>query len=104
MDGGGRLLRSVTATFGVGIAHEPSYAGAVVPARSGRAQPLASRSGQTRQRIPLRASERVRRRLPRFVGALLLAGFFGAVGGYGVWRGGQYEDFVALHGEPADLV
>jgi cell division protein FtsQ len=54
--------------------------------------------------MPLRASERSRRKLPRFLGVALLGGFFGAVAFYGVYKGGQYEDFVAVYGEPADIV
>lgn len=105
MDGGGRLLRSVTAALRAGIAPEPAYAGAGLPARTGRVHPLALRTPAARKAVvPLRASERVHRRLPRFLGITLLTGFFGAVGFYGAWRGGQYEDFVAFYGQPVDIL
>jgi cell division protein FtsQ len=52
----------------------------------------------------VRAVERLETRLPRFAGLALLVGFFAAVGLYGTVRGGEYEDFVALHGDPRDIV
>ena len=53
----------------------------------------------------MRAFERRQLRgFPRFTGTVLLLAFFGAVGLYGTVRGGQYEDFVALQGDPRDLV
>jgi cell division protein FtsQ len=104
MDGGGRLLRSVNAALGAGIAPEPAFAGGGLPARTGRMLPLAPRTASARPRMPLRASERARRRLPRFLGITLLAGFFGSVALFGVYKGGQYEDFVAFYGQPADIV
>src|SRR4051794_29555251 len=101
MDGGGRFFGSVSAQP-ARYAAAPAFTGAgasmLSPARS-----LLPVLGRTRSR-PLRAIERRQIRLPRFTGLVLLVGFFSAVGLYGTVRGGQYEDFVALRGDPRDLV
>lgn len=59
---------------------------------------------RSRGRSPVRSVERGSRRVPRFLGLGLTAMLFAAVGGYGVVRGGQYEDFVAVNGDPRDIV
>ncbi|WP_293863155.1 cell division protein FtsQ/DivIB [uncultured Alsobacter sp.] len=56
-----------------------------------------------RNRPPVRAVERAGSRLPRFLGLGLTAMLFATVGAYGVVRGGQYEEFLALNGDPRDI-
>jgi cell division protein FtsQ len=56
-----------------------------------------------RGRVPVRAAERGTARVPRFLGLGLTVLLFAAVGGYGAVRGGQYEEFLALHGDPRDI-
>ena len=56
-----------------------------------------------RNRPPVRAVERGTSRVPRFLGLGLTAMLFATVGAYGVVRGGQYEEFLALNGDPRDI-
>ncbi|WP_307730312.1 cell division protein FtsQ/DivIB [Alsobacter ponti] len=89
---------------GVQLPAAPAYAGSgaiAVPARTG----LPARRATPRPRQPVRVAERgVAGRAPRFLGTVLLLLFFGIVGLYGAVRGGQYETFVAMQGDPRDLV
>lgn len=105
MDGGGRLLRSVSGPFGAPQA-QPAYAGASVPAVApARSTALVSRRAPARPRQPLiRASERAGSRLPRFTGTILLTLFLAGAGLYGAVQGGQYDDFSARYGSPRDVV
>jgi cell division protein FtsQ len=102
MDGGGRFFGSVTAQS-ARYASAPAFAGAgssmLVPMRE-----FLPQLRRSRPRPALRAIERTNVALPRFTGLFLLLVFFTAVGLYGAVRGGQYEDFVAIQGEPRDLV
>jgi cell division protein FtsQ len=56
-----------------------------------------------RNRPPVRVVERGARPLPRFLGVGLTAIFFAVVGAYGSVKGGQYEEFLALNGDPRDI-
>jgi cell division protein FtsQ len=101
MDGGGRIVGQVTAPARFALAPAFMAGGSSVFAPSHG--PLRLWRAPARRRV-LRAAERTVARLPRFTGALLFFGFMAAVGVYGGVRGGQYEDFVALNGDPRDLV
>lgn len=118
MDGGGRFLKPVTAPTArfTGV---PAFAGAGSSlARSpsvGRASSTGSAVGAVfgalrpwqramRPRTSVRAIERQEWRVPRFAGLAMLVAFYASVGLYGAVRGGEYEDFVALHGDPRDIV
>lgn len=101
MDGGGRFFGSVTA-------HSARFAGAPAFAGAGSSMLASARPRLPQVRRPasrsIRAAERTGIAVPRFTGLVLLILFFSAVGLYGAVRGGQYEDFVALRGDPRDLV
>lgn len=101
MDGGGRFFGSVTAParFALAPAYAGRAAGVVQPAHG----PL-TLWRPSRRRAAIRAAERTVSKLPRFTGLGLFIAFMAAVGLYGTLRGGQYEDFVALHGDPRDIV
>ena len=104
MDGGGRLLRSVSNALVSPVTAREAFAGSAASAAPSRMlAPSASRA-LVRGRPVIRASERVHRRLPSFTGTVLLLLLFSGVGLYGAFRGGQYADFVAFHGEPLDVV
>lgn len=95
MDGGGRLLRPITAgTSGGAVA----YAG-TAPTWHPAAFPF---------RLPTLFSRRKRRnfvsvplggRIPRHLGTALTLGFFTLVGATGLVAGGQYQSFRELNGE-----
>jgi len=104
MDGGGRLLRSVSNALVSPVTAREAFAGSGASAAPSRMlAPSASRA-LVRGRPVIRASERVHRRLPTFAGTVLLVLLFSGVSLYGAVRGGQYADFVAFHGEPLDVV
>ena len=99
MDGGGRLLQSLTAGSG----------------RAGRSARSGSR-WSTLLSIPLRFSSRkvrlspfsprssvsvpIERRVPRHLGSALAVGFFGIVGVAGLSTGGQLQALREVYGEP----
>jgi cell division protein FtsQ len=108
MDGGRRLLLSVGGKSGVFAPARLAYANAsnAAPRFSGLnlgGKGLVPRARNLRKR---RASA------PRLLLACLAAPgmglcyaavFFAAVGAYGVSRGGEYQAFIAAHGDPADI-
>jgi cell division protein FtsQ len=101
MDGGGRLLRSVSGQGAAGLA-APAFAGAgAAPIRA--LVPSGSRALARRKPV-VRASERIQYRVPKFTGTYLVIALFGAVGLYGAVRGGGYADFLAFQGEPRNLM
>ena len=99
MDGGGRLLRSLTA--GSGRAGPMAGAGSrwstllSFPIRSSsrkvRLSPFSSRSSVA---VP------IERRVPRHLGSALALGFFGVVGLAGLSAGGQLQALRDGYGEP----
>jgi cell division protein FtsQ len=102
MDGGGRLLRSLSEA-GIGVA-----AGAGTRSIS----PFALLAGNSR---PLPAPVKSRRRARRVtaearprpmpgLGTVLVVALLSATGLYGAVRGGEYAAYVAENGAPADLV
>jgi cell division protein FtsQ len=99
MDGGRRLLRSLTGAVAAPVP-QPAYAGVraiqVAPVRA--AMPLPKR--MPRRRRQYGAFARLERLVPRFAGTGLLLGLLAATGLYGSVVGGQYDGFVATYGEP----
>ena len=102
MDGGGRLLRSlIEAGSGFLAFSRPRFAGipdfepAPVP------RPSSRRSGRRLHFGVARIMPRTRR---GGLGTLLTVALFAATGLYGAVRGGQYADYVARHGSPADVI
>lgn len=99
MDGGRRVLRSLTGALAA-PAPQPVYAGArLVPVAPARLPaPLPKRVPRRRPRHGAFAA--LERRIPRAAGTLLALALFAATGLYGSVLGGQYDDFVAYYGEP----
>lgn len=107
MDGGGRLLRSVTSGFpGAGMsAMAVSHDGRTVPVD------LGALSGLRRNRLPfLRkmtrrgVSKPLGARIPRLAGSMLLASFMTLVGVGGYYMGGHDVAFREAWGEPRDAI
>jgi cell division protein FtsQ len=98
MDGGRRLLRSLTGALPAPA--QPVYAGArLIPAAPARLPaPLPKRMPPRRPRHGAFAV--LERRIPRACGTLLALALFAATGLYGAVLGGEYDDFVAYYGEP----
>jgi cell division protein FtsQ len=88
----------------VQLAAPSAYAGSGSVVVAPRAGLLVPRRVSLRPRQPVRAAERRGAGLPRHLGTILLLLFFAVVGLYGTVRGGQYEMFVAMQGDPRDLV
>lgn len=117
MDGGGRFFEPVTAPrarfsgvpalAGAGLAGagsslvRPSSLGSSFGSSLGAVAPW---SRALRSRAGVRALSRQQWQVPRFAGHAMLAAFFATVGLYGAVRGGQYETFVAINGDPRDIV
>ncbi len=102
MDGGGRLLRSLSEA-GIGIA-AGSGTRSIGPFAllAGNARPL-SPPIRSRRRAKRVAQEPHRRPLPG-LGTVLVVALLSVTGLYGSVRGGQYATYVAENGSPADLV
>ncbi len=105
MDGGRRLLRSLTVGHPALASRQPAFAGfadsrpdlyeddqaySAVRNRRRRGRSLASRLADLAKR--------------RGVGLLLALGFLGGVFGYGAHLGGQTERFIEANGQPKDLL
>lgn len=103
MDGGGRFLEPVTAPR-ARFAPVPAFAGGAASFFSPSRPSLPAVRRRPRNRAGFSTLERIAARLPRFSGAVLVAALMGATGLYGAVRGGQYDDFVAHHGDPRDIV
>jgi cell division protein FtsQ len=103
MDGGGRFLKPVTAPT-ARFAGVPAFAGAGSSVGGASFGALVPWRRALRSRSSVRAIERQQPRAPRFAGLAMLVAFFAGVGLYGAVKGGEYEDFVALHGDPRDIV
>lgn len=104
MDGGGRLLRSVSvaaARADVATGHD-LYAYAAPVSVSLAQRPKVRRGGLFSGLLGGRASVStpIEHRIPRGIGHLLALGFFVAVGGIGFVLGGHGEAFRAEYGEP----
>src|SRR4051794_9421424 len=101
MDGGGRVLRSMTAMASpIASAHalpRAAFAGAAGSRSAARRKP----DPATRRPVPVVAS---RRTVPRFLGSLLLLTLFLGVGTFGVIRGGEYDDFIARNGPVREML
>lgn len=105
MDGGGRLLRSVTSGLpGAGMT-------AMAMSLDGRPTPVSLDVLPSRRRFPLwrrpgrRSAVRpLVDRTPRFLGTALLAGFMASVGVAGYYMGGHDAEFRAAFGEPRDAL
>ncbi|MBV9636789.1 MAG: FtsQ-type POTRA domain-containing protein [Methylobacteriaceae bacterium] len=108
MDGGGRLLRSLSAVVPdmmPGFAPPRlAVAGALVavPARA-LAEPLRPARRRTRHGLGGRLLGVLSRR-PRLVGNLLAATLFASVGAYGAVCSGEYAAFVEANGTLPDLI
>ena len=103
MDGGGRLLRTVSeAGFGL---PEGARSRIVSPFSllAGTARPIQAAPVRKRRRLQRAAAEPRRRPLPG-LGTLLVLALLGGTALYGAVRNGQYATFVAENGAPADLV
>jgi cell division protein FtsQ len=98
MDGGRRLLRSMSEAFAPRGLARPAYAGGdIAPAR------ILLRGERSSASLAAWA-ERFRRPAPRGLGlALALALIIGATA-FGVVRGGEYDSFVASEGSVRDFV
>jgi cell division protein FtsQ len=108
MDGGGRILRSLSEALGLGstAADRPFLAGVGFPALA-IASPFASAPGVQLQ--PARSGRWLRQsRLVDFARrrgtALLVFSLIGASIAYGMVRGGAYAGFVEQYGAPADII
>jgi cell division protein FtsQ len=109
MDGGGRILRSLSEAFaslGSLAPDRPLLAAIGFPARSAPSSFLPSAPARTQ---PARPAGRLHR--SRFVDfarrrgtALLVFSLIGTSIGYGVVRGGGYAAFVEQFGTPADII
>ncbi len=100
MDGGGRLLRSLSeAGIGAGTGTR-SISPFALLAGTARPSSVPARSRRRTKRI---AAEARRRPLPG-LGTVLVVALLGATGLFGAVRGGEYATFVAENGAPADLV
>jgi cell division protein FtsQ len=109
MDGGGRLLRSLSdavTDFVPSPLAPPRFAmaGAAAAAdeRAGRQPPARSRRF-ARRTFKTRLREAVVAH-PRLVGVLFAGGLFAGVGAYGAVLGGQYAAFVAAYGTLPDVI
>lgn len=112
MDGGGRVVESLTAGVSGGERSRPVPAGSTSRSLSG---PTFTRRRLARFLGPLlgfgsRLRRRRRsvavplgRRVPRFTGTALILGFYGSVGAYGLVLNGQYEALRQVYGDPRDL-
>lgn len=98
MDGGGRLLRSMSGPDMPSVMRS-SHAGAHVAAF-----PTAKGFGPgPRERSPRRRAfvvKPIERRIPRGLGSLLTVGLFALSIGYGIVRGGHYDAVVQSFGTP----
>jgi cell division protein FtsQ len=101
MDGRGRLLRSVRLA-GLGFAPAVlAYAGALPVSEVLSARPkIAPPARQPRQGL---AHKILNRLAGPGTGACFALSLLAAVGGYGAVEGGHFADFVATHGQPADI-
>src|ERR1700730_13490943 len=98
MDGGRRLLRSVSEAFAPRPLARPAYAGGgVAPAR------VLLRGERSSARLAAWA-ERFRRPAPRGLGLALAFALILSVTALGVVRGGEYDSFVAQEGSIRDFV
>lgn len=102
MDGGGRLLRPLTAGA-------PGAAGAWTNPTSAFPSLRASRLLHLLARLRFRRGGRsagmpVERRLPRHLGSGLAVGFLAVCVGAGLALGGHLQSFRELHGEPHHLL
>lgn len=101
MDGGGRLLRSLTAGAPGSVALAAAAGPGVLrasafPAFKGQPKTRRSKRAFTRRSVRVPPEQRV----PRGVGSLLTLAFFAAVGIYGAVLGGHVETFQETYGEP----
>ncbi len=104
MDGGGRLLRSLTeSSAGLFALSRPRFAGLPDSFDNG---PVQFRNN-TRRRSRAPKGFHLPALLPRTtrggVGIALTIALFAATGLYGAVRGGQYQAFVAANGSPLDV-
>ncbi len=113
MDGGRRLLRSLKGPLTGQPFARPAFAGMQDDARPGsRGAALSSYSAFAprpaaagrRRAGPVRPALMGRLLRARVTGFALAMLFLGGVGLYGAVRGGQYDEFVAANGSPADTV
>lgn len=105
MDGGRRLLRSVTGVLVPGMPAGAALAGVADPRRGFGADATTYLPPRARRRrgldIPGRTLDLAQR---RGAGVTLATLFLGAVFAYGAAIGGAYDGFVARNGSPADIV
>jgi cell division protein FtsQ len=108
MDSGGRILRSLSEAFGLGLlaVHRPLLATAGFPAPPAASPFTFSARAQLPASLPSRRS-----RHSKFVDfarrrgtALLVFALIGAPIGYGTLRGGAYAAFIEQYGTPADII
>jgi cell division protein FtsQ len=98
MDGGRRLLRSVSEAFAFRPHAQPAYAGGdIAPAR------ILLRGERSSASLAAWA-ERLQRPAPRGLGLALALGLILGVTVFGAVRGGEYETFVAREGSVGDFV
>ncbi len=99
MDGGRRVLRSLTELLGSPLAFafaRPQFAAAPV-------SPPSPRARARRPRRPVLARLRAAAVHPLATGALVF-GFLGGAFAYSAVRGGAYENFIQTVGTPGDLI
>ena len=101
MDRGGRVVEPLNA----GNSGAPSARAHFTPRKTG----LLGRTLLRSVALPFRrrrsfVSVPLARRLPRLTGTFLVLGFFAAIGGYGLVRGGGYGDMKDEYGDPRDVI
>jgi cell division protein FtsQ len=101
MDGGGFVLRPLTAGSSDGHGRLPASWAAPRDARFSHFRFPAGLSALRRRSFVAAPSAG---RVPRHLGSVLALGFFVAVAGYGIAMGGQYAAFQKAFGEPRDVI
>src|SRR5580693_8779776 len=102
MDGGGRVLRSMTALASPATGVHAVQRAAFARAPGGRSAARRKPQAGSRRVAPQAAAPRFA--LPRFLGTLLLLVLFLGVGAFGALRGGGYDDFIARNGSIRDVL
>jgi cell division protein FtsQ len=98
MDGGRRLLQSMSEALAIRATAEPVYAGGDVAA------PRVLLRGERSSAGFLAWTTRFHRPAPRGLGLALALGLIFGAAAFGVMRGGEYDSFVASQGSIGDFV
>lgn len=103
MDGGGRVVESLTGSAGSSSARPTAARQDGLFSRLPRhlfrlSSPLGSLGLRRRSSVAVPLA----RRVPRLAGTILTLGFFGLIAGYGLVRNGDYAEFARTNGDPRD--